>query len=272
MSTTMKSKPPRQPAIASPTRSGSRISVCSGELARATTRIPLGCSVAISRMPSAMPPSASSRQLSTTVRTCSRPSDVVTWPVTVSASTRSTFWPLWAWRATAMFVAIVVLPTPPLGLKTTTICARRPQSSRWSGLGLHDRPAAVVDGVGPDEHGLDAPAERLGRVGPGEVLVVERGLGDGRGQPVERAGRDDHEGRDRPPVLVEQGVVLERGPEVALPVEDGHRDIGARVEEGFHLVGRVDRDDLEPGPVQLRGDGAAFAQREVRRRRPDGPR
>ena len=57
------------------------------------------------------------------------PSEVVTWPVTVSASTRRTFWPLRIWSAEARFVATVVLPTPPFGLKTAMTVARRVQPS-----------------------------------------------------------------------------------------------------------------------------------------------
>ena len=92
------------------------------------TAIPDGWAAASSMKLSGSPPSAWSRQLSATVRTCSRPSDVVTWPVTVSASIRRTFWSSWSWRVEARFVAIVVLPTPPFGLKIATTVARRVQS------------------------------------------------------------------------------------------------------------------------------------------------
>ena len=40
-----------------------------------------------------------------------------------------TDWPLLIWRALARLVATVVLPTPPFGLKTATIVARRAQVS-----------------------------------------------------------------------------------------------------------------------------------------------
>src|SRR6478752_2415938 len=40
---------------------------------------------------------------------------------------------------------------------------------------LEDRPAAVVDGLAPDAHRLDAPAARIGGVGAGEVLVARAG-------------------------------------------------------------------------------------------------
>ena len=152
-----------------------------------------------------------------------------------------------------MFVAIVVLPTPPFGLKTTTIWARHgPQSSRWNGFGLHDRTAAVVDGVG---HGGASPRSASGvtpPIRPGEVLVVERRLGDRRGQPVECPGRNDHEGRDRPSTFVEEGVVLERLPEIAFPVEDRDGDVRTRVEPGPPIWSGVSTEiDFEPGPVQL---------------------
>jgi hypothetical protein len=61
------------------------------------------------------------------------PSDVVTCPVTVSASTRRTFWPLRIWSAEARFVATVVLPTPPFGLKTAMTVAGCDQPSASSG-------------------------------------------------------------------------------------------------------------------------------------------
>jgi hypothetical protein len=68
---------------------------------------------------------ASSRQLSATVRTPSMPSDDhVPGP---SASMSSTDLPLRAWSAAARFVATVVLPTPPLGLKTAIVVAFPPQ-------------------------------------------------------------------------------------------------------------------------------------------------
>ena len=125
----MKSNPSRDASIASATRIGSRISVFSGDDVRATTVSPDGWGEAISVSVSVGPPSSWSRQLSATVRTCSSPSDVVTWPVTVSASTRRTFWRWFTWSAEARFVATVVLPTPPFGLKTARTVARRRHSS-----------------------------------------------------------------------------------------------------------------------------------------------
>jgi hypothetical protein len=62
-----------------------------------------------------------------TVGTASMPSEVVTWPVTVSASISRTVLPLRVWRAEARLVATVVLPTPPFGLNTAIVVARSVQ-------------------------------------------------------------------------------------------------------------------------------------------------
>ena len=61
--------------------------------------------------------------------------------------------------------------------------------------GLEDRPAAVVDGLGADAHGLDAPAQRFGRVRPGEVLVVDGGLRHVRRQAIHGTRRNNHQSR-----------------------------------------------------------------------------
>ena len=107
--------------------------------------MPDGWAEAISVSVSVGPPSAWSRQLSATVRTCSSPSDVVTWPVTVSASTSRTRWPWLSWRAEARFVATVVLPTPPFGLKTAMTVARCCQSPISVEPHWMIGPGAVVD-------------------------------------------------------------------------------------------------------------------------------
>ncbi len=60
------------------------------------------------------------------------PSDEAIWPVTVSASTSRTFRPI-ATSEAARFTAIVVLPTPPFGLKTLRNAPRRDQSLEESG-------------------------------------------------------------------------------------------------------------------------------------------
>ena len=117
----------RAAAMAAATRSGSRISVWIGLAESGRIRRPDGWAEASSKNGSTGPPSSSSRQASTTVGTPSMPSETLTWPVTVSASTRSTRWPL-STRVAARLVAMVVLPTPPLGLKTATSWPRRPQS------------------------------------------------------------------------------------------------------------------------------------------------
>ena len=54
------------------------------------------------------------------------------WPVTVSASTSRTFRPI-ATSEAARLTAIVVLPTPPLGLKMPMKVPRRDQSPTESG-------------------------------------------------------------------------------------------------------------------------------------------
>ena len=120
----------------------------SGELVRATTDMPDGCGDGDlgERLGGTPSESACSRQLSATVRTCSRPSEVVTWPVTVSASTSRTCWPWLSWRAEARFVATVVLPTPPFGLKTAMTVARFCQSpisveSHWM---IGPEPSSIV--------------------------------------------------------------------------------------------------------------------------------
>ena len=156
--------------------------------------MPDGCDDAISNRLSVGPPSASSRQLSATVRTSSMPSEVVTWPVTVSASMSRTCLPRRIWSAEARFVAMVVLPTPPLGLKTAMMVARRapapsapapwrtgplPSSTVWRGC-TWPRPASGS----------------IGGVGPGEVLVVDPLAVGFAGEAVEGPRRDDHECRE----------------------------------------------------------------------------
>ena len=50
-------------------------------------------------------------------------------PVTVSASTRRTRWPRRTWSVVARLIEMVVLPTPPFGLKTQTTVARFVQAA-----------------------------------------------------------------------------------------------------------------------------------------------
>ena len=134
----------------------------SGESVSEMTFMPEPCAEAMSISASGWPPSASSRQLSDTLRTASMASDVLTWPVTVSASMSRTERPRRVCRAAARFVAMVVLPTPPFGLKTAMTVARRDvQPSMPMSAALDDRAAAaVVDGLAADAHGLDPPADR----------------------------------------------------------------------------------------------------------------
>src|SRR3990170_526105 len=117
------SKPSFEPERWSASRWGSIDSVCIGLAARTATRRPLAWDVATPASPWARVWSCS--QASATVSTCSSPSEVAMWPVTVSASMSSTRWWRFIWSVAARFVARVVLPTPPFGLKTATIIARR---------------------------------------------------------------------------------------------------------------------------------------------------
>ncbi len=192
-----------------------------------------------------LPSARSSSQASSTVWNWSSPSEFAMCPVTVSASTSRTRWSRRTWSVVARLIEIVVLPTPPFGLKITTIDARfvqaaesRPLSDSMIG------PVPVIDGVRPDEHRLDPPAERIGAVGPGEVLVVDRRPRRRPGQLLEVARRDDHERRDVPAGLVEERVVLERLVEVALAVEDGQGEVTPRVEQAGELLRRPDSDHV----------------------------
>jgi hypothetical protein len=118
--------------------------------------------------------------------------------------------------------------------------------------GAEDRPAAVIDGVAADAHGLDAPAHRLGGVGARQVFVVVPGSAGI--EALEGALRDDHEGRDRLFLVVEDRVVLERLVEVRLAVEDRDGDVAPLGEDGFELVRPADGDRLEPRLAQLGRD------------------
>ena len=199
------------------------------------------------------------------------PSDVVTWPVTVSASTSRTFWPLRIWSAEARFVATVVLPTPPFGLKTAMTVARVRPAVGLDRAALEDRAGAVVDGLAADAHRLDPPAERLGGVGPGEVLVLDVARASEPSWSRAR-WRDDHERRDGPAGVAQQRVVLERLVEVGLAVEDRDRDVAAARQERLELVGVADGRDREAGVAQLGGDRGGLARPAGRRRWPVGPR
>jgi hypothetical protein len=75
---------------------------------------------------------------------------------------------------------------------------------------------------------------------------------------LERARGEDHEGRDVAPVLAEELVVLERGVEVALAVEDGESDVAARREVSCQLVRPLDHDRIEVGLAEGVGHRAAL--------------
>ena len=93
-----------------------------------------------------------------------------------------------------MFVAIVVLPTPPFGLKTTTIWARRPQSSRWTGSDCMTGPlpsSTVLDRMSIASIRQRSDSAEYGRVkysSLSDVLViVEVSRSSARGDTTMRA-------------------------------------------------------------------------------------
>jgi hypothetical protein len=88
----------------------------------------------------------------------------------------------------------------------------------------HDRTIGVVGrDLGPDEHGLDAPADRVGVEGPGDDLVVG-------GDPV--VGKEDvelgvphhDEQGDRTLAQAKAGDCLEQGSRIVAGVENGQPD------------------------------------------------
>ena len=230
--------------------------MCSGDAVSDATRMPEECAEAISARVSRGPPSCWSRQLSASVRTPSIPSDVETWPVTVSASTRSTLWPRRDWRTEARFVAMVVLPTPPLGLKTARIVARWAQPSASIGplCRTGPDPSSTVwlrMHMASTRHRSDSA--EYGRVKYSSSTSPE--LGSSR---VEGALRDDHQGRDRPPAVTEQrrstratgrGRSRRRGSR--RPRRAGWRGTPRARPDG-------DGRDREPGGAKLGGDRSGF--------------
>jgi hypothetical protein len=155
-----------------------------------------------------------------------------------------------------MLTAIVVLPTPPFGLKTMTIWPRcssgssgPPPIARLVLLQFrpHDPAVGVLDrDLRPDEHGLYSPPERLGRVGASEVLVVDA-ASPGQAHAIEGAGGHDHQRRDVAILVVEQRIHLKRSVEVVLAVQDGDADVAAPVQQRFEVVGGLDLDRLIAG-------------------------
>ncbi len=121
---------------------------------------------------------------------------------------------------------------------------------------LQDRTRPVVDGLAADAHGLDAPAQRFGGIRAGEILVLD--LTRTWIEPREGALRDDHQGRDRPPAVAEQRVVLERLVEVGLAIEDRDGDIAPAGEQSLELVRMGDGRDREAGGAKLGGDRSGF--------------
>ena len=145
------------------------------------------------------------------------------------------------WSTEARLVAIVVLPTPPFGLKTTMTVARRAQQSDSTGPPWR---------IGPEPSStvwlrmhIASTRQRSDSAEYGRVKYSSSTLlpSDWR-QPIERPGRDDHQGRDRPAGVAEQAVVLERLVEVGLAVEDRDGDVAAAREQRLELVGVLDRD------------------------------
>ncbi len=126
------------------------------------------------------------------------------------------------------------------------------------GARLDHRAAAVIDGHLADQHRLDPPAERLRRVGPGEVLVVCPGAPRRAGEPIERPRRHDHQGRDVAPRHVEELVVLQRLVEVALAVEDRDAHVMSARQERFEVGRAPDRNRVEVGFAQHVNDVLAL--------------
>ena len=207
------------------------------------TRMPDACAEAMSMSVSGGPPSASSRQLSDDA--CARPrwpSEVLTWPVTVSASMSRTSGRVAICSAAARFVAIVVLPTPPFGLKTAITVARRAQPSAvhvappWRTGPLPSSTVWLRMHMASTRQRSDS-AERAGEVSSSTLLAVGLLV-----QRSKRPRRDDHQRRDGAAAVVQEPVVLERLVEVGLAVEDRDGDVAAVLEEGLELVGVLDRD------------------------------
>ena len=120
---------------------------------------------------------------------------------------------------------------------------------------LDDRAGAVVDRDRADAHRLDAPAERLRGVRPGEELVLDHRPRRADGQAVEGSRREDHERRDLAAAIAQQGVVLERGIEVALAVEDRDGDVAATGQGGLEVLGASDGQCVESGLAEFGHDG-----------------
>ena len=130
------------------------------------------------------------------------------------------------WRADARFVAIVVLPTPPFGLKTTTIGRAGLQPS--VSIGPPWRTGPLPSSTVWLRMHIASTRQRIDSAEYGRVKYSSSTpLPPAAVQPVEGRGGDDHQGRDRAAALAEQRVVLERLVEVGLAVEDRDGDVAA---------------------------------------------
>ena len=172
-STTTKSKPRRAASIASATRFGSRISVCSGDEVSATTRSPDGWAdgdVGERLDRAALELVAPAVDDRAHVLDAERRRDVAGHGVGVDEQD-----------------ALALADLERGGevrrdgrLADAALRVEHGDDGRAAGpavgghvAALEDRARAVVDGLAADAHRLDAPAQRLGGVGPGEVLVLD---------------------------------------------------------------------------------------------------
>ena len=106
-------------------------------------------------------------------------------------------------------------------------------------------------GFGPDEHGLDAPAERFGRVGASEVLVVGART-PAQTHSIEGSRCYDHQRWDVAVLIVQQRIHLEGPVEVVLAVEDRYADVVPGVQQCLELVSRLHLDRRVAGLRKLR--------------------
>ena len=116
------------------------LGVAAATTSATTTRMPDGWADASSMNVSDGPPSGSSRQLSATVRTASMPSDVADVAGDRVGVDEEDALALADLEVAARFVATVVLPTPPFGLKTTMTVARRRPAVGLDRAALEDGP------------------------------------------------------------------------------------------------------------------------------------
>ena len=118
------------------------------------------------------------------------------------------------------------------------------------GAALEDRAAAVVDGCLTDAHRLRSPADGIGRIGPGEVLVATFVVGHG-GESFEDPLGDDVERGDATTRIREGSCVGPRFVIVDLAVQDGQGDVPASIQGRLELVRAIDGDDFEARAQQL---------------------